>query len=312
MADRGTMHVNQALSNVAFGYKNSKTIWDMVMKPVAVGKETDKYFLFDDRSFMRYYGKIRANATESPRVNTYSQTTDTYSCEEHSYHDVVTDRDRNLADPIIKPDVRVTRALASIIDMDIEVDVASTVFNAANFSGMTSAPANKWNTDVADGTPLEDIDTAKRTVQKQIGVLPNTMVVGVEVHDQLKRHPDLLEIYKYTGKGLLSQDQVRAAFEIENYVVGEAIYVNTKKGQTETTDWIWGKYCALLYVPPASALEEPAWGYVFLHQLFGGMTAKTKKWREEGVSGDKIETSRSYDLKKTSKNAGYLYSAVIN
>jgi len=313
MPDRGTIHVSQPLSIIATGYKNAEHIWPLVMKPVPVDKETDTFYIFG-QEFLRYHGRVRPNKGPAQVVNSFSASTETYKCNEHSYKDILTDRDRNLCDPTIDPEARMTRNLQAIVSLDIEVDVAALVFGAGNYSGMTAAKtsANNWDADNPDGNPDLDVDIAKRTVQGQIGVMPNTMIVGAQVHDQLKRHPTLLEAYKYTGKGILTNDLIAAFFGL-NYLVGEAIYITSKQGQTTITkDYIWGKSCAITYVPASAAIDEPAHGYTFLHKLFGGLTARTKKWRDEDNAGDAIETGRSYDPQVTAQKAGYLYTAVVD
>lgn len=314
--DRGTIHVSQALSNVAFGYKNAESIWDKVLPPVPVDRETDTYYLFTGTEFLRYYGRKRANGAKAARVASFSATTTTYTCDEHAYDDILTERTRNLADAKVNPEVRMTNNLMSIIENDIEVDVAAIVFGTTAYGSSTYYETvdaeSKWDATNASGTPLLDVDAKKTLVQKAIGIEPNTMVVGKAVHDQLKRHPDLLEIYKYTGKGLLTKDQVRDALEIKNYLVGERIIVTSKQGQsTVTKDYVWGNYAALIYVPQNPAMEEPAFGYTFMHKLYGGLTAKVKKYRDESSDGDVIEAARSYVPKYTSQYAGYLFQSPV-
>lgn len=310
-ANRGTIHVSQPLSNVAVGYKNALHIWNQVMPLVPVDKESDLFYTFG-REFLRHHGKIRANGGEAQRVTSYSASTTAYTCKEHSYKDIVTDRDADIADPVIDPEVRTTNSLTASVDLDIEADVADTVQASANYGANTSSPTDKWDTTDPDGTPVEDVDLALSTVGKIVGVKPNVMVIGKLVFDQLRRHPDLLEMFKYTSKGILNTPELAQAFNVEKLLVGEAIHVTSKPGQaTITTDYLWGKNAALIYVPGAAAIDEPAWGYVFMHKLFGGLTAKVKKWREEGLAGDMIEASRSYDPKVTGQLAGYLYTDVI-
>lgn len=278
---------------------------------VPVDKETDTYYLFG-REFLRHHGKIRANGGEAGRVLSYTASTDTYACKEHSYKDIVTDRDANLADPVVDPEVRTTNSLMSSVDLDIEADVADTVQAAANYGANTSTPAKLWDADEPEGTPVEDVDLALSTVAKIVGVKPNTMIVGKLVHDQLRRHPDLLELYKYTSKGILNNDQIAEALGVKKYLVGEAIHITSKAGQsTITTDYLWGKNAALVYVPEAVMIDEPSWGYVFAHKMFGGLTARVKKWREEAFDGVMVEAGRSYDVKVTGQLAGYLYANII-
>lgn len=314
MPDRGTIHVSRPLSNVATAYKVEEHIWDKIMKPVPVDKETGKYYEFG-QEFLRYYAKKRADKAPGNRVDSYSASTATYSCEQVSYFDIVSARELNLADDIIKPKARVARNLQRIISLQQEIEVAAQVFNASNYTGMTSTPTNKWNANVSLGDPQGDIETGKTAILKEVGVMPNIMIVGKEVHDQLKIHPDITEMFKYVQKGIIAEDLLAEYFGVKKYIVGKAVYVTSKQGQpTVTKDFIWGKNCALLYTPDMAAIEEPAWGYVFLHKLFGGLTTQVSDFDgsyEYGKGSRKIEADTSYDIKITGKKAGYYFSACV-
>lgn len=316
MPDRGTEHVSQPLSNVAAGFRSDVFIWSKVLKPVPVVKDTDTYYEFFGQEEMRYHGKKRQDDTESPKINTYSATTTTYTCEEHSYHDVLTDKKRNRADKVVKPQVRMTTNLTRIVDLDIEVDCSAIVFGATNYNTNykeTLSADEKWDASNPEADPTVKVDEWMTKVQKAVGIRPNKMIVGLEVHDQLKRHPVLLDMYKHTQKGIITKALIAEAMGVKEYIVGEKVYVSTKPGQTATRTFLWGKFCALLYVPPAAAIDEPAWGYTFLHMLFGGLTAMTTSWASPqlGKGGVTYEVSRSYDHKVTGMDAGALLSSVV-
>ena len=314
MPDRGTIHVSRPLSNVATATKFPDLIWDKVMKPVPVDKETGKYYEFGEE-FLRYYGKKRADKTPGNRVDSYSSSTSTYDCEQRSYFDIVSEREINLADDIIKPKTRVTRNLQRIVALQQEVEVAAQVFNASNYTGMTVTPTNKWNANSSLGDPQGDVETGKTAILKEVGVMPNIMVVGKEVDDQLKIHPDITEMFKYTQKGVMTPELLAQFFGVDKYIVGKSVYTTSKQGQsTDTKSFIWGKNCALLYVPDMAAIEEPAWGYTFLHKLFGGLTTRVSDYDasyDYGNGSRKIEADTSYDIKITGKKGGYYINAAV-
>ena len=310
--DMGTIHVSQPLSNVAVEFKQPKNIWNEVMKPVPVDKENDTYYIFGDEDF-RYHGKKRADGDPAVRILPFTASTDTYACIETAYDVLLTKRQINKADKIVMLKNRSTNRLMNIIDRDIEIEVAAEAFGASNYTGMTAAPSTKWDTKLT-GSPISDIDTAKTLVQAQIGIDPNVIVMGREVYDQLKRHAELKEIVKYTKTAAFITPELMASiFGVDKVVVGDQIYITSKPGQTTVTrSYVWGKSCALLYVPQASAIDEPAWGYTFMHKLFGKLTAKVKNYPEHKLNGEILEASRSFVPKVTGKKAGYLYTTVVN
>jgi hypothetical protein len=311
MSDRGTIHVNKALTTVAAGYKNADFIWNRVLPAIPVDKETDLYYEFG-QEFLRYYGEKRADKTPARRIDSYSASTKTYICEVHSYKDLVSDRERSKADPIIQPDKRVLQNVARIVDMDIEQDVAAQVQATGNYTGMNADPDVNWNANEAGSDPIGDVLAKKDLVQNEIGVEPNIMIINKSVFNQLKVHPQLLDYYKYTGVPVLTTELIAKAFELQEIIVGKAIAITSKPGQTITKSKIWASnHASLLYRTSSPAMEEPSWGYTFMHKLFGGMTAKAKKWRDEDLAGDYIEVTRSYDIKVTGQKAGYLLTNVL-
>lgn len=315
--DRGTIHVSQPLSNFAVSYKQANAIWSQVLPVLAVNKETDTFYKFDEE-FLRYHGDIRADGAVAREVKPFNGSTDTYACQEHSYKALVTKRMKNLADSIVKLEQRTANSIMKKITLDLEVAAKDLVFTATNYNTGYKTTlvdgTNNWDHDESGGDPIANVETAKDTIAKAIGVKGNTMVVGNEVDTQLRRHPDLVNLYRYSTTGILTRQQVAQALGIEKYIVGEMIAVTSAAGQaTVTKDYVWGKQAAILYTAPGTLVDEPSWGVMIMHKLFGTLTAKMRKYlaEERGDGAYWIEGSSSFQAKKTGFNAGYLYSDVV-
>jgi hypothetical protein len=135
----------------------------------------------------------------------------------------------------------------------------------------------KWGTDKVGGTdftkwsdyggsqPLVDIATYKDAVEALIGREPNMGVLGKLVQLQLRWHPDIVDLIKYSaGPGNPAKpntETIANVFDLQKLLVGRAIYTTSPEGTAEasvTYTRVWGKNMLLLYVPERPSLLTPA------------------------------------------------------
>ena len=310
ISGRGTIHIDKALTNIAVEYRNTALIASQVLPSVPVDKQSDKYYTFGKENFMLDQD-IRADKAPSKRVNSYTASDSSYYCERHALSDAVSLSERSNADAVINPDVRVTKRLIDKILLRYEYDTAAYLFNTTTFSGYTSAVSNGWD-DYTNGDPAGDVDTAKSNIQKATGIAANTIIMGKEVYDKVKRHSDVVDAFKYTSKGIITPQMLAEFFQIEKVLVGGATYNSANEGATESMSYLWGKYALIAYVPNSPAIDEPSMGYTFEWRQFCGKTAKVKKWYDNDIDADIIEAEKAYDIVVTAASAGYLLSSVVS
>jgi len=123
--------------------------------------------------------------------------------------------------------------------------------------------ADKWS-DYTASDPLGCITTAQAFIQGATGVVPNTLALDWNTWKVLRRHPQLLDMYKYTSGGEVTPEQLRSAFDVENLLVARSIKENQREGTGATSKTsIWGNSAILSYVNPSPpSFEEPATGAV--------------------------------------------------
>jgi hypothetical protein len=300
----GDVHTDAVLSGVSVMYQNDDYIADLVMPVVPVKKESDLYYTYTRN--WRLPEALRAAGAEASEVE-WNVSTDTYSCLEYALKDMIPDRVRANADNPLDMDVDTTENLVSLIQMLREKRVADIVFAGGNH-GSTSAltGANRWN-DYAGSDPIGNVRTAKATVHAASAKIPNTMIVGKQVHDKLLDHPDILERIKYTQRGVVTEDILAKLFEVDRYIIGKALYDSSTVDASEALTYLWGKSVALIYAEPSPGLKKVSYGYQFQSRGF-----RTKKWRVEGRDGDFIESGEIRDEKVVASACGYLYTTVVS
>lgn len=309
--DKGNLHISVPLTNFALGISNGALIGTEIMKSVPVSKQSDKYFIFGNDSF-RVENDYRANGAEASEVLSYSVSNTTYACHKHAQRDIVTEDDRNNADAPIDPDTETTAGIISKLYLGREKYIADLLFNVTTFTGYTAAlgAADKWS-NYTQSSPVDKVEAARTAIQKKCGMKANTLVLGQEVYDKVRRHPELVALFDKVERGILDEAQIKAAFRVDNLFIGGALYDTAKQGQASVLDFLWGKYALVCYVDATVGIKKPTMGKLFTWKLFNGLTAKVKKYREEKRDADIIEAEIAYDAKVTMASAGYLYSTVI-
>lgn len=299
------VHQDAVLTGISIRYTNDAMIADQVLPVVPVKKESDIYYTYT-RNWRLPQSK-RAAGAEANEID-WNVGTGTYTCEEYALKDLIPDRVRNNADNPLDMDVDGTETLNELVQLGREKRVADIVFAAGTYGSQTSAlaGANRWD-DYAGSDPIGDVRTAKATVHAASGKLPNTMIIGYQAYLKLLDHPDVLERIKYTQKGLITADLLASLFEVDNLLVGKALYDSSLEGATEALGYVWGKKVALIYAEPSPGIKKVSFGYQFQSRGF-----RTKKWREEGRDGDFIETGEIRDEKIVGASTGYLYTTVIS
>lgn len=297
-------HQDSVLSGISVMYSNDEYIADQVLPVIPVKKESDLYYKYTRN--WRIPDAERAPGAEAAEVE-WNVSTDTYQCIEYALKGFVSDRDKDNYDKPLDADIDETENVTGLIQLIREKRVADVVFASGNYTNTSALTGgNQWD-DYAGSDPIGDVRTARATVHAESGKSPNTMIVGKQVHDELLDHPDVLERIKYTQKGKVTADLLASLFEIDNYIVGRALYDSSQDGGTESLGYIWGKYVSLIYVEPSPGLKKVSYGYQMESRGF-----RTKKWRKEGREGNFVECGEIRDEHIVSEDCGYLYSTVIS
>jgi len=277
-----------------------------------VDKKSDNYWIYTQADFFRNVAKKRAPSTESEGGG-YSLSTDTYNCDIWALHKDIDDPTRANTDSPLDPDADATEWVTQGMLITREIEWCDTYFKTGVW-GTSTTPSNLWS-DYTNSDPIGDVSTGIRTVRNNTGIKPNTLVLGPDVWDKLKQHPDLVSRFKYTGATpVLTRQQVASVFELQNIYVGEATYNTTAEGATASYSTIFGKHAILLYVNPRPGIRKPSAGYIYGWKSYTGNPygVKVSKIRAELLKSDRIEIEMAYDHKLVSSALGYAFISVVS
>lgn len=326
------VHIDKPLNNLTIAFLQNTTgfVSDKVFPRVPVMNKTDRYFVYDRDQFNRT-GEVqeRAPRTRAARVGMKisqdSYTTRVFALGQDYDFETIANADEAL-------DIKAagTAQLTQLLMVDREIKWASRFFATAvwgtDWTGVAGVPVanqvRQWS-DYVNSNPIQDVMNIRRTMQlKSGGFKPNKMVIGKEVRDILINHPSVLNRLNggatVSNTALVTDAKLAEIFEVQEFLVMEAIQNTAKEGLTETNSFIGGKSVAFYYVPPAAGKMVASSGYTFvwdeLEAASGyGITVKTYSGDFLAIEGiaEAIEVNMAYDHKIVSSDLGAFIQTVI-
>lgn len=306
------LYVDAPLTNVSVAYKNTDYIADLVLPKIPVRQETGLIWTMGTENFS-IKDMVRGDKSRSKQSGYTVDSSATYRIINYALSDMVTEGMRNQAVNPMQPETDTTEYLTEQLMLNKEYIVGAALFNtgATGFSGYTETLNNssiryQWD-DYTNSTPLEDAAYAKNKIATNSGATSGIiMVVGADVWQQLENHPDVLDRIKYTQFGVITEQLVAKAMQIDNIFVGQALYNTANEGQTASLSRIWGKYALFMHKPANVGLKTAATAAL----IHGGNYVR--KWTEQAIRGATvIEVEEAFQAKILSAKSGYLFSTAV-
>jgi hypothetical protein len=327
------VHIDQPLSNLTLAYAQSQEnfIADKVFPTVGVQRQSDKYYIYD-RANMNRTGDVQklAPRTEVNRIG-MAISNDSYYADVYGLG--MDFDEQTLANEDAMLDIRAAGAetLATRLMIHREEQFASTFFAsgvwtsevAGDASGSVGAGEVVYWSDYTNSTPIQNVTTARRTMQLASGGFkPNTMVVGKEVRDTLINHPDILARLNggatVTNTALITNAKLAEIFEVENFYVMEAVKNDSAEGVAESNSFIGGKNALLVHTPRSAGLMTPAAGLTFAWNNIPGVNnlgITVESFSDDALKrqqvAEHIQVKMSYDMKVVGADLGYFFSGII-
>jgi len=314
---RGMM-VSGPLANVSVAYRNKTYIGDRIfpildnVDPKAQIARYLKGAWFSDEA------AVRAPGTRARRGG-YPTDYIGISTKEYAFAKEVTDEDRRFAGskfaPPLKPDQDALEFCADKVDLRKERRVAELIFGSA-WSGVSGEDAEGgWAAASSGNTFIIDVEARIETIRQNTGVRPNVMMLSANVLPQLKQEATVIDRIKYVERGIVTANLLASLFDLDEVLVGDAIYSTAKETKTGT-EWtaknVWeknaGKGAAFLfYRPPGPGLKMPCPGYQARVPYENGQVRRVTTWRENAEHQDVYEVAEETDIVVTGADLGFLW-----
>lgn len=335
---RSDVHVNRPLTSIsiAFMQEPGAFVADRVFPNIPVLKQADRYFEYDRADFFRNTMERRAPSTESAGSGWNIKNTSTYFADVWALHKDIDDQIRSNADAPINMDMDATLYLSQMAMINREVEWVAAFFATSlwtgidgtngDITGVAASPSGnnvvQWND--ATSTPIEDVADQSTNIQRLTGFRPQKLILGREVWDQLKNHPDLIDRVKASGgvsnavPAQMSKAAVAMLMEVDEILVADGIQATSDENESFeaslTTAFIAGKEALLVYAAPRPGLLVPSGGYTFSWTGLlgaGAMGNRMNRFRMKALKSDRIEIEMAYDQKLIASDCGVFFTTIV-
>jgi hypothetical protein len=310
------------LANVSVAYRNKSYIGDRIFPIIDKVSPRAKITKYLKGAWFRDEAAIRAAGTEAARGK-FPMSSVSIATAEYAFAKEVTDEDRRDAKvagaPPLDPDNDSIEFAADKIDLKKERRVASLVLDGT-WCGVAGEDTEGLWAASDSNTFIDDVETRIETIRKNSGVRPNGLMLSANLLPQLKQESTVLERIKYTERGIVTAHLIAAMFELEECLIGDAIYSSdeeTYAGDDFTAVNVWEKNADkgsafLFYRPKKPGLKVPCPGYQARVAYDTGQARRTEKWRENARHQDVYEVAEETDILQTGSYLGFLWYDCIS
>lgn len=188
------------------------------------------------------------------------------------------------------------------------------------YTGVTgAAPAGKWfyKFDDANFDAVHFFGGLRTEMKRNGRRNPNTLALGVEAYEGLKRNPEILERVKYSGStanpATINQNVLAQLLEIERVVVLNSTYNAGGLGEEDMQFICDSKGALLCYAAPNPAIDEASAGYTFAWDMLGNgqYLAFDQYEGEKGTHTEYVEGLMSYTPEKVCDELGYFLTECV-
>lgn len=256
--------VNPILSTHARGYRNSEFIAHLLSPRVTVPNRSMQLLSFGKESF-RMMNTRRAPGADKKRVQ-YGFASGSINLVQDALEGVVPIEHQEEAESV--PGVSLAQGainmVLDVVDLGLEYEIAQMARNTATYATSNRVALTttaRWSQSTS--TPQADVDAGKEVIRRGTGRYPNTLVLGPSAFNALKRHPAVREQFKYTGRESITTAMLAAYFDLEQVIVGKAVYLPETAAETALATDVWGDDAVLAYVPKGDNYQVPAFSYTY-------------------------------------------------
>ena len=317
MPSPSTVHIDTPLTNVAIRGFNTGVgeVADLIFPVVPVAKQTDKYYTFTKATFLRIPSTIRDRKSASGRID-WQISSDSYYCRGFGLAAEYPTEDIANADQIVA--LRETHAtnVAETLARDRARRVARLVSSGGNLgSGATLSGTTLWS-DYMNSDPIANVTTGHAYIRNNTGFDgANIAITTRDVLDIVRRHPDLLDMYKYTAGGMLNDAQLATVFGVERIIIGTGIVENALEGGTSSITNIWPNNFILARINPVQGAQTATLGLQFRWtnpELGQPFAIQRDRFDQAGTNHTEVVEARYWqDEKIVAAELGYVIQTAI-
>jgi hypothetical protein len=304
------VHHDTPLTNVAIMAFQSADAYiaQQLLPVVPVGKQGDRYYIIDKDSWLRVpTTSLRAAKTPARKIE-FQVSSDAYYANNYALRNDNSKEDLANADAAIRLRDNSARFTTDMLLRDYETRVANLLTSGTNLGSYVAlAGGAKWS-DFVNSDPLSDVASGSAFIENNTGLMANTLVIDRNTLRIIRRHPQILDLYKFTTGGQVTMDQLKDAFQVSTILVGQGVKNNALENATASITNIWGNNVLLAHIEPAASLQTATLGLSF-RWMPPGIAAPMQAMRyddpDPSVKVEWVEVGYYQDERLVAPSLGY-------
>lgn len=263
MATGRQLHIDVPLTNMTVAAFNSgmdQFIAQKVFPVVPVDKQSNKYYTLTADAFLRQHDTRRSPKSVANKVE-FSVSSDSYFANEYALGHDIPLQDLANADTALTVRQNGTTLVQLGLLRDLEIRVANKITSGTNLGSYVSlsGAAGAWK-NFANSDPIGDITSGHAFIRNGTGLMANTLILDYDTLTIVRRHPALLDMYKYTSGGELTDAQLMQVFKVQQILSGNGVKSVAIEGQTSSITNIWPNCAVLARIENAVSLQTATFG----------------------------------------------------
>lgn len=313
-----TEGISVPLTKLAAGYKAPNLVANQVFPTVGTLASSGVIPLYSSKDAFKIYETMRAKGAYTKRAPISPDSWLSYSCHEHDLAIPLDQRELDElkalpGDAVLKAlfnlEDRQRRRVQSNIALELEQTVANYVQTASNYPTghvTTLAGGDSWSETTSN--PVSDIEAAREIIRGDIGLYPNTIVMGHTTAALFKFHSAYTGLLNANKDKIVTMDMIAAVHDIKRVIVGGAKAIEIVNG-VETLADLWGDFFMLCYIPETITpdIDEPAFGYVIRPTFSPKPYPYVDIFTEEGGKLVNVRCTDFYGVTMIMSACGYLF-----
>lgn len=299
------------LTEASNGYFPKGAIADELFPKLKFAQYTGKLGGYG-KAHLRIENTIVGGKGKYRQVESIVRTTQGFEIEGHGLSGMVTKQDyKNVVDPFDAEKDEVV-GLSTILLLEKEFGLAAALGNTSVMTQNTTLSGTSQFSDRVNSDPASVFIAGKQAVRTGCGAVPNVVIMEWDVAENLRYHPQFLDMlgYKFAKPGGLSNEELAKAIGVQKVYVPDAKYNEAKEGQSDSLVNIWGKNIVLAVIPDSAQKYQISLGYNI--QIEGGSPRKVYKESLFNPPGaTEILVEDEYDMLLADVTAGYLIKNAI-
>ncbi|HWQ55673.1 MAG TPA: hypothetical protein VN442_18445 [Bryobacteraceae bacterium] len=305
----GTIHFDQALSNLSVGYKNGELVAERVFGRVPVEKQSDRYFIHSRENF-RVREDLRAPGDEA-KVSRWALSDAPYFCDGHALKDYVPRENSVDADPQLDLLNDTTEVLTDQVLLGQEAGLVAVLLAGMTGTSLASQVATPWSNNAND--PVALIRAQAAVIAMRTGKWPNQFVPSLSVWNAIQGNTNVTGRINGAQKladALVTPAQFASLIEVDEVVVAKAVQTTSAEGQAITMALVWANNALLQYKAPTPGRKTLSLGYTFTwDKAFGvGQPQFVNRYFWQPRLADCVEVHKYYDNRIVAVDAGVLFT----